>query len=59
VPVAVRPGFPFGLPGRPWRVRFGDALLPPPGTNRGDQLVAAELAEELLDAVRALLEEPS
>ena len=57
VPVAVRPGFPQALPGRPWRVRFGAMLGPPPGTRTGDQLAAAELAEAVHDAVAALLEE--
>jgi hypothetical protein len=51
----VRPGFPQALPGRPWRVRFGEPLGPPPGTRSGDQLAAAELAEEIGEAVTALL----
>ena len=56
LPVAVRPGFPQNLPGRPWRVRFGEPLGPPPGTRIGDQLAAAELAEEIGEAVTALLQ---
>jgi hypothetical protein len=55
LPVAVRPGFPLARPGRPWRVRFGEPLGPPAGTKRGDQLAAAELAEEVGEAVSALL----
>ena len=56
LPVAVRAGFPLAPPGRPWRVRFGDTLRPPPGTPPDDQLAAAELAEAVRDAVQALLE---
>jgi len=55
LPVAIRPGFPLGLPGRPWRVRFGDTLRPPEGTPPDDRLAAAELAEAVRDAVRDLL----
>lgn len=55
IPVAVRPGGPFGLPVRPWRVVVGEALLPPAGTEPDDQLAAAELAEAVRDAVGALL----
>jgi hypothetical protein len=54
VPLAVRPGFPFRLPGRPWRVRVGEPLGPRPGTRTGDQLAAAELAESVRAAVVAL-----
>jgi 1-acyl-sn-glycerol-3-phosphate acyltransferase len=57
VPVAVRPGGPLNLPLRPWRVIVGAALLPPPGTTAHDQLAAAELSEQVRDAVRGLLEE--
>ena len=57
VPFAVRPGFPFARPGRPWRVRVGATLGPPPGTRPGDQLAAAELAETVGEAVTALLAE--
>ena len=58
LPVAVQPGFPLDLPGRRWRVRFGAALQPPPGTPPDDRLVAAELADAVRDAVRDLLEDP-
>jgi hypothetical protein len=62
VPVAIRPGGPLGLPvgvwpTRPWRVVVGDPLLPPPGTPTDDQLAAAELAEQVRDAVATLLRE--
>ena len=57
VPVAVRPGGPLNLALRPWRVVVGAPLLPPPGTNAYDQLAAAELSEQVRDAVSALLEE--
>jgi 1-acyl-sn-glycerol-3-phosphate acyltransferase len=62
VPVAIRPGGPFGLPfgvwpTRPWRVVVGEALLPPPGTSLDDQLAAAELAEQVRDAIVSLLRE--
>lgn len=57
LPVAVRPGFPLGLPFRPWRVRFGEAVYPPAGTGPDDQLAAAELAAEVQARVQALLED--
>jgi len=57
VPVAVQPGFPFGLPTRPWRVRFGDPLFPPAGTGPDDQLAATELADDVQTHVEALLED--
>jgi 1-acyl-sn-glycerol-3-phosphate acyltransferase len=57
LPVAVQPGFPFGRPGRPWRVRFGEPLFPPAGTGPDDQLAAAELAAEVQTRVQALLED--
>ena len=61
VPVAIRAGGPFGLPigvwpARPWRVVVGEALLPPPATSPDDQLAAAELSEQVRDAVATLLE---
>ena len=59
LPVAVRPGFPFALSNRPWRVRFGEPLFPPAGTGPDDQLAAAELAAELQTQVQALLEDPT
>ena len=55
IPVVVKPGGPFGVPVRPWRVIVGEPLLPPAGTGPDDQLAAAELAEAVRDAVRALL----
>ena len=55
VPVAIRPGGPFNLAIRPWRVVVGEPLLPPPGTTPDDQLAAAELSEQVRDAVRGLL----
>jgi 1-acyl-sn-glycerol-3-phosphate acyltransferase len=55
IPMVVRPGGPLGLPLRPWRVVVGEPLLPPPGTDPDDQLAAAELAEAVRDAVRAML----
>jgi hypothetical protein len=59
VPVTVRPGGPLNLAIRPWRVTVGPALLPPPGTRAHDQLAAAELAEQVRDAVGALLRVPA
>jgi 1-acyl-sn-glycerol-3-phosphate acyltransferase len=61
IPVAVRAGGPFGMsagiwPGAPWRVVVGEPMLAPPGTDVHDQLAAAELAEQVRDAVIALLE---
>ncbi len=55
IPVAVRPGGPLGLPLLPWRVTIGEPLGPPDGTEPGDLLAAAELAEEVRAAVGALL----
>jgi 1-acyl-sn-glycerol-3-phosphate acyltransferase len=57
LPVAVRAGFPFGLPTRSWTVRFGEPLYPPAGTGPDDQLAAAELADEVQTQVQALLED--
>ena len=54
-PVAVRPGGPAGLPVRPWVVRVGDALFPPEGTEPGDPLAAAELAEQVRTAIAEML----
>jgi hypothetical protein len=58
VPVAVIPGGPFGLPVRPWRMVVGAPLLPSVSSGPGDQLAAAELAEQARDAVQTLLEMP-
>jgi len=41
----------------PWRVVVGEPMLAPPGTDVYDHLAAAELAEQVRDAVEALLEE--
>jgi hypothetical protein len=62
VPVAIRPGGPFGLPigvwpAAPWRVVVGEPLLPPAGTPPDDQLAAAELGEQVREAVAELLRE--
>jgi len=62
LPVAVRPGGLFGTslgvwPMAPWRVVVGEPMLAPPGTDVHDQLAAAELAEQVRDAVGALLED--
>lgn len=58
IPVAIRPGGPFNLQLRPWRVIVGEPMLPPPGTERHDQLAAAELSEQARAAVQDLLEMP-
>ncbi len=58
IPIAIRPGGPFNLQLRPWRVLVGEPMLPPPGTERHDQLAAAELSEQVRDAVQQLLEAP-
>ena len=55
VPVAVLPGGPLGLPIRRWRVIVGPIVETEVGAVPGDHLVAAELAERVRDAVRALL----
>ncbi len=56
VPVAVRPGGPFGLPLGTWHVAVGSAITPPDGTRPDDQLAAAELSEQVRAAIRSLLE---
>jgi len=55
IPMGVKPGGPLGLPLRSWRVVVGEPLLPPAGTDDEDQLAAAELAEQVRDAVSRLL----
>lgn len=55
VPVAVTPGGPLGTAIRPWRVRFGEPVVPDPGDEPGDPLAAARLAEAVRDAVADLL----
>jgi 1-acyl-sn-glycerol-3-phosphate acyltransferase len=62
LPVAIHHGGPLGLslgvwPLAPWRVVVGEPLVAPPGTDVHDHLAAAELAEQVRAAVRALLEE--
>lgn len=56
VPVAVRPGGPFGLALRPWQMHVGPAL-PISGTPGSREMLAgAELAEAARDAVQTLLD---
>jgi hypothetical protein len=55
LPVAVRPGGPVGLPVRPWVVSVGEPLAPPEGTEPGDPLAAAELAEQARAAIADML----
>lgn len=57
IPMAVRPGGPAGLPLRPWRVTVGAPIQSTAGVQPDDHLAAAELAEEVRRAVRALLED--
>lgn len=54
VPVAVRSRGPLGLPVR-WTVSAGPALFPPEGTEPGDPLAAAELAEQVRAAIADML----
>jgi 1-acyl-sn-glycerol-3-phosphate acyltransferase len=56
IPVAVRPGGPFGLALRPWQVHVGPAL--PVSGIRGsrEMLAGAELAAAARDAVQTLLD---
>lgn len=56
VPIAIKPGGPASLPIRPWRVVVGAPLITPSGAYADDHLAAAELAEDVRRAVRALLE---
>lgn len=56
IPVAVRPGGPFGLPLRPWRVTVGRSLPVRAERGSGDPLAAAELAEAARESVLRLLE---
>ncbi len=56
IPVAVRPGGPFGLPIRPWRVVVGEPLPVRAIRGSGDPLAAAELAEAARDSVLRLLD---
>jgi 1-acyl-sn-glycerol-3-phosphate acyltransferase len=56
IPVAVRPGGPFGLPIRPWRVTVGRSLAVRAVRGSGDPLAAAELAEAARESVLRLLD---
>ncbi len=56
IPVAVRPGGPFGLPIRPWRVIVGEPLPVRAVRGSGDPLAAAELAEAAREGVLRLLD---
>ncbi len=53
IPVAIRPGGPFGLPIMPWRVTFGTPIVVGELRER-DPLSAAELAEAVRAAVQNL-----
>jgi hypothetical protein len=55
IPVAVRPGGPFGLAIRPWEVMVGQPITIPKSAGTGDPLAAAELGDRVRRAVRALL----
>lgn len=57
IPVAIKPGGPFGLAVRPWRVIIGEPVAMPAGIAAGDPLVAAELGDRAQRAVRDLLDE--
>jgi 1-acyl-sn-glycerol-3-phosphate acyltransferase len=56
IPVAVRPGGPFGLPLRPWKVAVGEPLPVRANRGSGDPLAAAELAEAARDNVQRLID---
>ncbi len=56
IPVAVRPGGPFGLPLRPWKVAVGEPLPVRASRGSGDPLAAAELAEAARDNVQRLID---
>jgi len=58
LPVALALRGPLGLPVAAWSVRIGAPLLPPEGTEAGDPLAAAELAESVRASVTALLGRP-
>jgi hypothetical protein len=55
IPVAVKPGGPFGTVIRPWRVHFGAPVALDEPHDPGDPLGAARLAEAVRDAVSQLL----
>ena len=56
IPVAVRPGGPFGLPLRPWKVAVGEPLPVRARRGSGDPLAAAELAEAAREQVQRLID---
>ncbi len=56
IPVAVRPGGPFGLPLRPWKVAVGEPLPVRANRSSGDPLAAAELAEAARENVQRLID---
>jgi 1-acyl-sn-glycerol-3-phosphate acyltransferase len=56
IPVAVRPGVPFGLPLRPWKVAVGEPLPVRANRGSGDPLAAAELAEAARENVQRLID---
>jgi len=56
IPVAVRPGGPFGLPLRAWKVSVGEPLPVRAHRGSGDPLAAAELAEAARDNVQRLID---
>jgi 1-acyl-sn-glycerol-3-phosphate acyltransferase len=56
IPVAVRPGGPFGLPLRPWKIAVGDPLPVRANRGSGDLLAAAELAEAARENVQRLID---
>jgi hypothetical protein len=55
VPVAVAPCGPLGAPSR-WRVRFGAPIHTDPTYESDDPLAAAELGEQIRQAVGELLD---
>jgi 1-acyl-sn-glycerol-3-phosphate acyltransferase len=55
LPVAVKPGGPFGAPFAPWRITVGEHIALDSSYPAGDPLGAAELAETARAAVDALL----
>lgn len=57
IPVAIKPGGPFGLALRPWQVLVGEPITIPKSAGTGDPLAAAELGDRVRRSVRALLSE--
>jgi hypothetical protein len=54
-PVAIQRGGPLGLPIRPWVVSIGPPLAASAGIKPGDPLGAAELSEQVRNAIAELL----